>query len=86
VSHSGPLGDSFRASGLLVPPDRYQGLLGSVAAHEEDIARIEAMVQDIRAIRDRTCEPKDRSNPRYHALSMSVSGLVKAIDDMRRDG
>jgi hypothetical protein len=57
-----------------------------VAAHEEDIARIEAMVQDIRAIRDRTCEQKDRSSPRYHALSMSVSGLMKAVDDMRRDG
>jgi hypothetical protein len=54
-------------------------------SYDAEIARIEAMVEDIRAIRTRTCEPKDRSNPRYHALSMAVSGLLKAADDMRNE-
>jgi hypothetical protein len=53
--------------------------------YDKEIARIEAMVEDIRTIRNRTCEPKDRSNPRYHALSMAVSGLMKAADDMRKE-
>jgi hypothetical protein len=43
------------------------------------------MVEDIRAIRDRTCEPKDRSNPRHYALSRAVSALFKAAEDMRRE-
>jgi hypothetical protein len=55
-------------------------------SYDVEIARIEAMVEDIRAIRNRACEPKDRSNPRYHALSMAVSGLMKAADDMRKEG
>ena len=53
--------------------------------YDTEIARIEAMVEDIRVIRDRTCEPKERSNPRYHALSLAVSGLLKAADDMRNE-
>lgn len=44
------------------------------------------MIDRIRNIRDRTCEPKNRSNPRYHALSLAVSGISKAIDDMRGPG
>ena len=54
-------------------------------SYDKEIARIEAMVEDIRVIRNGTCEPKDRSNPRYHALSMAVSGLMKAADDMRKE-
>ena len=56
-----------------------------MSAYDQDIPRIGTMVEDIRAIRDRTCEPKDRSNPRYHALSVAVSGLNKAALDMRRE-
>jgi hypothetical protein len=54
-----------------------------MSTYERDIARIEAIVEDIRAIRDRTCQPKNQSNPRYHALSMA--GLKKATDDMRTE-
>jgi|tagenome__1003787_1003787.scaffolds.fasta_scaffold19635700_2 hypothetical protein len=53
--------------------------------YDTEISRIEAMVEDIRAIRNRTCEPMERSNPRYHALSIAVSGLLKAADDMRKE-
>jgi hypothetical protein len=53
--------------------------------YDTEIARIQAMVEEIRAIRTRTCEPKNQSNPRYHALSMAVSGLMKAADDMRAE-
>lgn len=53
--------------------------------YDRDVARIEAMVEDVRAIRVRTCEPKNQSNPRYHALSTAVSGLVKAAEDMRKE-
>ncbi len=59
------------------------GLLADMPTYEKEIARIEALVEDVRAIRDRTCEPKNQSNPRYHALSSAVSGLKKAADDMR---
>ena len=64
---------------------RGSGLLASMPSYDIEITHIEAMVEDIRAIRNRTCEPKDRSNPRYHALSMAVSGLLKAADDMRNE-
>ena len=54
-------------------------------SYERELARIEAIIQDIRAIRDRTCEPRNQSNPRYHGLSMAVSGLNRAAEDMRTD-
>jgi hypothetical protein len=56
-----------------------------MSPYDSEITRIQAMVEDIRAIRNRTCEPKDRSTPRYHALSMAVSGLMKAADDMGKE-
>jgi len=52
-------------------------------SYDKEIARIEAMVEDIRTIRNQTCELKHRSNPRYHALSIAVARLVKAADDMQ---
>ncbi len=67
------------------PTGPLNGLLVDVPTYEPDIGRIESMIQDIRAIRDRTCKPKDRSNPRYHALSAAVSGLMKAASDMRTE-
>jgi len=54
-----------------------------VADHAEDIARLEAIVEEVRRIRTRTCEPKANSNPRYLALSNVVTNLTKAIEDMR---
>lgn len=51
----------------------------------EHIARLEAMVEDVRRIRTRTCEQKANTNPRYLALSNVVAHLTKAIEDMRRD-
>ncbi len=77
----GPVADSLRTQESTV-----RGLLADMSTYEKEIARIEALVEDVRAIRDRTCEPKNQSNPRYHALSMAVSGLKKAADDMRREG
>ena len=50
-----------------------------------DIVRLQAMIEDVRRIRTRNCEPKANTNPRYLALSNVVSNLTKAIDDMRRD-
>jgi hypothetical protein len=51
--------------------------------YADDIGRIDAMVSEIRAIRTRTCETKDPSNRRYHGLSLAVSGLNRAREDMR---
>lgn len=48
----------------------------------QDIASLKRMVVEIRQIRDRTCEPKSKENPRYHALSSAVSQLDRAIRDM----
>ncbi len=56
-----------------------------MSTYDRDIARVEAMVENIRAIRARTCEPENQSNPRYHAPSIAVSGLMKATDDMRKE-
>lgn len=46
-----------------------------MSTYEKEIARIEALVENVRAIRDGTCEPKDH---RYQARSTGVSGLEKA--------
>jgi hypothetical protein len=53
--------------------------------YDKDIDTLKRMIEDIRSIRDRTCEPKTNENPRYHALSMAISGLNKAIGDMRME-
>ncbi len=57
-----------------------------MSSYDQDLARIDAMVEEVRSIRDRTCQPKDRSNPRYHAFSQAVSGLMEAAADMRTNG
>jgi len=56
-----------------------------MSTYEGEVRRIQAMIEEVRALRQRTCEAKDRSNPRYHALSQAVSALSKAADDMRRE-
>jgi hypothetical protein len=53
--------------------------------YQSDVSSLECMIDDVRRIRDRTCEPKSNSNPRYHALSSAVSQLNRAIDDMRAE-
>jgi hypothetical protein len=53
--------------------------------YDKDIDTLKRMIEDIRSIRDRTCEPKSNENPRYHALSLAISGLSKAIGDMRME-
>ena len=50
---------------------------------DNDITRLEQMIDDIRAIRERTCEPKRNTNPRYLALSSAISQLNRAIEDLR---
>jgi hypothetical protein len=54
--------------------------------YSADLGRLESIAQEIRRIRERTCEPKRNSNARYHALSSAVSSLDKAIADMRAEG
>lgn len=56
-----------------------------MGAHDADLAAIERMIEDIRRIRERTCDPKSNKNPRYLALSSAVSGLRKAADHLRTD-
>jgi len=46
---------------------------------------LERMIEDVRRIRDRSCEPKSNSKPRYHALSAVVSQLDRAIRVMRAE-
>lgn len=52
---------------------------------EDDIVRLNQIAEEVRDIRNRTCEPKTNTNPRYLALSNAVSGMRKAADDMRRE-
>ena len=56
-----------------------------MSPYDKGIARIQARVEEIRAIRSRTCEPEDASNPRYHALSTAVQGLMKAADHVSKE-
>jgi hypothetical protein len=53
---------------------------------EADIDRLTRMIEEVRAIRTRTCEPKSNTNPRYLALSNVVSNLNTAISHMRGEG
>lgn len=43
------------------------------------------MVEEIRSIRTRTCDPKRNENPRYLRLSNAVSALLWVADDLRRE-
>jgi hypothetical protein len=56
-----------------------------MSPYDKGIARIQARVEEIRAIRSRTCEPEDASNPRYHALSTAVPALMKAADHVSKE-
>ena len=49
---------------------------------DQDIARLRRMIEEIRQIRERTCDPKSSQNPRDHALSSAVSSPGKAARDM----
>lgn len=51
-----------------------------------DIAELESMLQKVQGIRTRSCEPKANTNPRYHALSLVITILRKAVDDLRSEG
>jgi hypothetical protein len=50
-----------------------------------DVRRLEQMISELQAMRTRLCEPKDKSNPRYHAFSLAVTNLRKAADDLRSE-
>jgi len=52
---------------------------------DTDVTRLEQMADEIRAIRERTCEPKNKTNPRYHALSSAVAQLNRAIEHLRAE-
>lgn len=56
-----------------------------MSTHAVDVAALERMVDDIRAIRERTCDPKSHQNPRYLALSNAVSNLNKAIGQLSQE-
>jgi hypothetical protein len=51
-----------------------------------EVARLQAMLEEIQRVRTRVCEPKSNANPRYLALSNAVTNLRKAIADLRADG
>jgi hypothetical protein len=50
---------------------------------EYAMQRLAAIADELRAIRDRICNPKSNDNPRYHGLSQVVSGIKKAQEDIR---
>lgn len=54
--------------------------------YEPEIAEMRVMQDRLRSIRERTCEPKNNQNLRYHALSSAVSSLEKAINDIGSEG
>ena len=49
---------------------------------DPDIARLRRMIEEIRQIPARTCDPKSNQNPRYHTLSSAVSSPGKPAKDM----
>jgi hypothetical protein len=50
---------------------------------EYALQRLTAIADELRAIRDRICDPRTKENPRYHGLSLAVSGIKKAQEDIR---
>lgn len=52
---------------------------------ETDLNRLTTMIDEVRTIRTRCCEPKANTNPRYLALSNVVTNLRLAVEDMQRD-
>lgn len=51
-------------------------------SYDDAIGELRSMQERLRAIRDRTCDPKTKENSRYHGLSSAISGINKAIDNM----
>jgi hypothetical protein len=43
-----------------------------VVDEEYVLQRLSAIAVELRAIRDRICDPKSNDNPRYHGLSLAV--------------
>ena len=54
-----------------------------MSSYEEAIKELRSIQERLRAIRDRTCDPKSNENARYLGLSNAISGINKAIDNMR---
>lgn len=53
--------------------------------YDKDIETLERMIEEIRRIRYRTCDLKSADNPRYIGMSSAITGLNKAIGDMRAE-
>ena len=58
---------------------------GKVADNADELAELRRMQDRLRTLRDRLCEPKNNTNPRYHALSAAVSQLSRAMSDLEKD-
>ena len=54
--------------------------------YDTELNRLQSMIDELRDIRDRTCEPKSNQNPRYLGLSSAIAGINKAIDSMLMQG
>jgi hypothetical protein len=47
---------------------------------DPDVQRLDRIIEDLRGIRTRRCEPKSNENATYLQLSNAVSNLLKARD------
>lgn len=56
-----------------------------MSTYEAELTALQTMVDELRQVRERTCEPKHQSNPRYHALSSAISSINRAMEDMTRE-
>jgi hypothetical protein len=54
-----------------------------MTSYEREIAQLKSFIDEFRRIRERTCDPKNNANPRYHALSSATSQIDRAIEDAR---
>jgi hypothetical protein len=63
---------------VVTPP----GMKGKDMDEAYALQRLAAIAAELRAIRDYTCDPKSNENPRYHRLSLAVSGMKKAQEDI----
>jgi hypothetical protein len=53
--------------------------------YEAELSALQSMIDELRRVRERTCEPKHQTNPRYHALSSAISSINRAMEDMTRE-
>ena len=56
-----------------------------MGSYDEEITKLRAIQENIRSVRNKTCDLKSNQNPRYLDLSNAIAQINRAIDDMLKE-